>query len=439
MNRLNKKGFTLVELLAVTIILILILIIAFNTLDSISKKSKLKSVKANSLSYYKEANNFAQVSDRSDITFRSGKYTVSELTELGVKVSGTKPDSGFISFGDYGVNCGCLKYGKYIVKKNMDGTFTEPKKGTCNIESAECPLYGTVIDYEYTGQPILFKAFKPGKYKIELWGAEGANYNTSIAGKGAYTSGVIDLNQDDVLYIYVGGTANLKTGGFNGGANGGTTTDGTYYGGGGSTDVRLVSGSTWNDSESLASRIMVAAGGAGAGYYQGNINGGSGGTLTGVSGTQSGPGSSHTVATGGTQISAGLTINGAQSSSGFGFASQTNTYGTGAGSGYYGGGSGSATNSKVSGGAGGSSFISGLKGCVAIKSATEIEPKDGCDNGTTDVTCSYHYSGLKFTDAYMKSGNDVMPSYVQNQTNMVGNSGNGHARISKVPDTDYDE
>ena len=39
----------------------------------------------------------------------------------------------------------------------------------------------------------------------------------------------------------------------------------------------------------------------------------------------------------------------------------------------------------------------------------------------------------------MKSGNDVMPSYVQNQTNMVGNSGNGHARISKVPDTDYDE
>ena len=169
MNRLNKKGFTLVELLAVTIILILILIIAFNTLDSISKKSKLKSVKANSLSYYKEANNFAQVSDRSDITFRSGKYTVSELTELGVKVSGTKPDSGFISFGDYGVNCGCLKYGKYIVKKNMDGTFTEPKKGTCNIESAECPLYGLVIDYEYTGQPILFKAFKPGKYKIELW------------------------------------------------------------------------------------------------------------------------------------------------------------------------------------------------------------------------------------------------------------------------------
>ena len=60
MKKINKKGFTLVELLAVTIILIIVILIAFNAVDDISKKSKKQSVKANASSFYKELDGFVQ-------------------------------------------------------------------------------------------------------------------------------------------------------------------------------------------------------------------------------------------------------------------------------------------------------------------------------------------------------------------------------------------
>ena len=177
---------------------------------------------------------------------------------------------------------------------------------------------------------------------------------------------------------------------------------------------------------------MVAAGGASAGYYWvGNLDGGAGGALIGLSGTQNGKGTAHTVATGGTQTSAGLSVEGADSGSGFGYAGQVNAYGTGGGGGYYGGGSGGSTDSQVSAGAGGSSYISGYTGCVAITSESDISPKSGCDNGTTNNACSIHYSGKKFTDAVMKAGNEEMPTYDGSST-MTGNASSGFAKITFI-------
>lgn len=75
-----------------------------------------------------------------------------------------------------------------------------------------------------------------GWYKIELWGAQGG----STGGKGAYTSGVIELEEGEVLYFYVG-----KSGG---------------SGGGYASEVRLNNGS-YTDPLSYETRIMVAAGG----------------------------------------------------------------------------------------------------------------------------------------------------------------------------------
>ena len=105
-----------------------------------------------------------------------------------------------------------------------------------------------------------------GWYKIELWGAAGGGTN---GGKGAYVSGMIYLEANDHLYFYVGEKGN-KAATFNGGGAG-SSTDSRYYAGGGATDVRLVSGS-WDDAESLNSRIMVAAGGGG-GYFGGGASG----------------------------------------------------------------------------------------------------------------------------------------------------------------------
>ena len=101
-----------------------------------------------------------------------------------------------------------------------------------------------------------------------MWGAQGGN----SGGQGGYTSGLIDLKKDEQLYLYIGGVGGASPVGaaatIAGGYNGGGITKGqdccyrVFGTGGGATDIRLTSG-TWNDFNSLKSRIMVAAGGGG--------------------------------------------------------------------------------------------------------------------------------------------------------------------------------
>ena len=257
-----------------------------------------------------------------------------------------------------------------------------------------------------------------GRYRIELWGGQGGG---GYGGRGGYTKGDISLQTGEKLYVCVGG-AGSKTpnrGGVQliaGGFNGGGTTRGpqqagslagcrSWGSGGGATDVRLTGGA-WNNETSLRSRIMVAAGGGGSFYAacgnqpeNGTYYGGYGGGLTGEDGRDN-PGSIRLYGrqygyrgTGATQTSAGT------NSAGFGYAAwwSTGAYYAGGGGGYYGGGN----SDHVQSAGGGSSYISGHKGCVAVKSASDSSPKSGCANGTTNIECSYHYSGKRFTNTTM--------------------------------------
>lgn len=52
----------------------------------------------------------------------------------------------------------------------------------------------------------------------------------------------------------------------------------------------------------------------------------------------------------------------------------------------------------------GSSYISGHTGCVAITSQVDQTPKSGCTTGTTDNSCSIHYSSKIFTNTLMIDG-----------------------------------
>jgi hypothetical protein len=54
-------------------------------------------------------------------------------------------------------------------------------------------------------------------------------------------------------------------------------------------------------------------------------------------------------------------------------------------------------------------------------------------NALTNVECSYHYSNMIFEDAEMIAGNAEMPATSGTGT-MVGNAGNGYARITRVPE-----
>ena len=78
-----------------------------------------------------------------------------------------------------------------------------------------------------------------GWYRIELWGTQGGGNG----GRGAYTSGIIELNEGEVIYFYVGKHKSS--------------------GGGTASEVRVRAGA-YDDDISYETRIMSAAGGGSA-------------------------------------------------------------------------------------------------------------------------------------------------------------------------------
>ena len=73
--------------------------------------------------------------------------------------------------------------------------------------------------YDYTGNVQTFIAPITGVYKLEVWGAQGADNG----GYGGYSTGEIELQKDQTLYIYEGGAGSKYSGytpgsgGYNGG------------------------------------------------------------------------------------------------------------------------------------------------------------------------------------------------------------------------------
>lgn len=310
--------------------------------------------------------------------------------------------------------------------------------------------------FNYAGNYQAFSAPCTGTYRVQLWGASGGSSYYRIdktggviaGGNGAYTVGDISLKKGQTFYVYIGGKGGDGTacniyGGWNGGGNG-QPREQCGSGGGGATDIRLTAG-VWNNATSLNSRIMVAAAGSGAGSWNTATNGVPGGALYGVSGfLNSANTATITPSSGGTQTSPGsgsgsLSV-GAPGSFGGGGSVRTDIgssyHGSGGSGGYWGGGAGGSVQSAVSGSASGSSYISGHTGSVAITSASDRTPRKAsngtttCANGTTDIVCSYHYSGLIFKNTQMLTGNVSMPS--PNGGTMTGNSGNGVAIVTFI-------
>ena len=324
-------------------------------------------------------------------------------------------------------------------------TLISTKNTTNNIEEKE---------YKYTLSETyqVLNVNKSGYYKIELWGAQGGySNNTYYGGYGAYTSGTIYLNPTTTnkLYIYVGGKgyyagnqAAYINGGFNGGGNsmGQSGQNRTWGAGGGATDIRTVATSdktSWNETNSLLSRIMVAAGGSGAIYTESDKNshsGASGGGLVGSFSMVAGA-TEYGTKYYGTQTSGGYTLYNKNNYSigGFGYGgSGGNTSGfAGGGSGWYGGTGGYHHESNTSG----SSYISGHAGCIAVTSSGS--PKTSTYSTIND---SVSWTGYKFQDTIMIDGNSYewktekkdsvsIPKY-DSSTFTVGNTGDGYARIT---------
>jgi hypothetical protein len=281
---------------------------------------------------------------------------------------------------------------------------------------------GDEFIFSYTGNPQEFVVPVQGKYKLEVWGAEGGGDHLQQylgpSGKGGYSTGVVELKSSDKLYIYVGGKGSFCQGGYctiQGGYNGGgsgwkrtgaSDTTNPVASGGGATDIRLIPGE-WNNATSLLSRFIVAGGGGGGGVDQGEP-GGHGGGLEGILvNSESGRG--------GTQTSGW--------SFGAGFSANTDTInyinttygGNGGGGGWY-GGYYTAGPSKWEGAGGGSGFLWN-------------------QSSVSNVPKGYLVSEKYFlSDAKTIAGNASMPSY-DGKSTMVGNKANGYAKITLIEKT----
>ncbi len=276
------------------------------------------------------------------------------------------------------------------IQVDLDGVLSTTY--TLHINRIQEVLDNQGTTYSYTGDVQTFTAPYSGIYEFEVWGASGADSNSaSVGGKGGYSKGYYRLEVDQTVYIYVGGKGQTVSSGTTGGGynGGGSASVGSYGqlagGGGGATDIRTISG-TWDDSDSLFSRVIVAGGGGGGGaWYTGpsyNFSGGAGGGLDGQNGYGK---SGNPAGYAGSQTSAGYASGKSSTRGGFGYGGtglRASSSAGGGGGGYYGGGG-----SYCAGGGGGSSYIALLVPFegdqpITIPGYMEMPTHDGTDTMT---------------------------------------------------------
>lgn len=176
--------------------------------------------------------------------------------------------------------------------------------GICYLVEAKKATSGhKTKTYDYTGGMQTFKGTYPGKYYLQVWGAQGGGcvsglddkgrpvYSGKYAGgKGGYSAGVIELREGESIFIYVGGKGEDGKYGWHGGGedydgyggtvgyNGGTSGRKYYWaigGGGGATDIKV-------GNRKPGNRVIVAGGGGGAASSPKGAKGVAGGSGTGT-------------------------------------------------------------------------------------------------------------------------------------------------------------
>lgn len=280
-----------------------------------------------------------------------------------VKLGGTFNEPGYISesgvvptitwepaFSSY-------TEGTYYVYYDFNGKILRRKGQVLELDKT----------FDYTGSEQTYTVKLDGKYKLEVWGAQGGSYNSEYyGGYGGYSVGTIELKKNQMIYVYVGGQGTILNdnsdyipGGFNGGGRGANKDANVIStSGGGATHVATKSGLLSSLEGYKDNILIVSAGGGGTSYQSGTYSGvgGSGGGYIGSDGTNTmtdyKPGAGGTQSSGGNS-GGGVANNQERGTSGsFGQGGNGNYYSGGGGAGLYGGGA-----SNQSGAGGGSSYI----------------------------------------------------------------------------------
>ena len=129
---MKKKGFTLVELLAVIVILAIIAVIATPIILGVIEKSKKGAAENSALGYTEAVEKQIAINLLDEDTINEitdGVYTVNELTSKEVKVKGDKPtEASWVEIEKKQVVSYSIKIGDYVVTYNKKTKKIETKK-----------------------------------------------------------------------------------------------------------------------------------------------------------------------------------------------------------------------------------------------------------------------------------------------------------------------
>ena len=383
----NKKGFTIVELLAVLVVLAVVITIATLSISRILKKNKEKALSAKEEIILKQAKQYAQDKEEmfENANKRYGNYACFVITVNDLITNGYLDSKDKAIFNEEDdvinpVNNESMKNRRIIlyikskekpssVKYNTVGIYNGPVISMFDNDNQASTLCrestnSVVGEFVSTSNEVTYTVGETGLYSLEVWGAQGGGDSQESGGYGAYAYVEVNLTEGQVLYINIGSQGNGTTGGHNGGGNAGTSsqTSASGFGGGGATHIATKTGLLTSLSSDLDKILVVAAGGGGAGVS--SAKGGAGGGVKGVNGVNTQSESQNLYfGTGATQTDPGYVTNYTSQKGSFGkganfyqtSASGISSYGgAGGGGGLYGGGGSCRTHA---GAGGGSSYI----------------------------------------------------------------------------------
>ena len=147
----KNKGFTLVELLAVIVILALIALIATPIILNVINDAKKQAAKDSAYGYMDAVEKYIVSSELEDKSIQDGTYSVEELNSMGVSVKGSTPDNGNIEIKNSSVKSYDIGIDGYVVRngkvdkvsttksfKNGTAVYYNPETGNkCSKEEAK--------------------------------------------------------------------------------------------------------------------------------------------------------------------------------------------------------------------------------------------------------------------------------------------------------------
>ena len=143
----KNKGFTLVELLAVIVILALIALIATPIILNVINDAKKQAAKDSAYGYMDAVEKYIVSSELEDKSIKDGTYRVEELNSMGVSVKGSTPDNGTIKIESKTVKSYDIGIDGYAVSNGKVDKVSTTKK----IENGTAVYYNPVSGEKCTG------------------------------------------------------------------------------------------------------------------------------------------------------------------------------------------------------------------------------------------------------------------------------------------------